>query len=297
MRINQFCYVFLLIPITLFYTSFSYAVEKVRWSVSPLLGIYQPVLSGLNGAEFMANIPGQGDIIIDEESSVSFDFELRNPLSDIRFGTEAGLELELAINEKDSILIGLSSWEGLTTSAVRTEMPFQGILNQVAFERSANISFTQYFLGWKHIFLSKPKNYNVYSRITMHELFDIDLKEDLVFSFDGGPGDSFKRVVVTESQATGILMLQYGLGIEYFVLDWFSFGFDAGFSFSLKKFRLGNARLKSDFQGGDNVNLSLPTILDNDQQLLYWSNESESYKKLLLSFDGWRALMRATFYF
>jgi len=273
------------------------ALEKPRWSVSPMLGIYQPVLSGLNGAEFAANIPGKGDIVIDEESSVSFDFELRNPLSDIRFGTESGVELELFINANDSMIFGISSWEGLTTSAVRTEMPFQGTINSIAFERSANVSFTQYYLGWKHTIFSKPNDYRVYSRVTMHELFDVDFKEDLIFSFDGGAGDSFKRIVVTESQATGVLMFQYGLGVEYFVLDWFSFGFDTGFSFSLKKSRLGNATLKSDFQGGDSVSLNLPTILDAEQKLLYLDSDGTSYKKLWLSFDGWRALMRATLYF
>jgi len=297
MRVNHYYLLLALYSVALFIPSKAYSVESIRWSVSPMLGIYQPVLSGLNGAEFAANIPGRGDIIIDEESSVSFDFELRNPLSDIRFGTESGVELELPINDKDSMIIGMSSWEGLTTSAVRTEMPFQGVMNQIAFERSANVSFTQYFLGWKHNIINKPNDYRVYSRLTMHELFDIDFKEDLVFAFDGGSGDSFKRVVVTESQATGILMFQYGLGIEYFVLDWFSFGFDAGFSFALKKNRLGNASLKSDFQGGDSVTLSLPTILDSEQKLLYLGSDGTSYKKLWLSFDGWRALMRATFYF
>ena len=157
------------------------AKEDFSWSATPMLGIHSPALTGLNGAEFDATLTGTGSIIIDASSSVDVPFKIINPLEDIRYGTESGLEFELGFWPHDALLFGLGSWEGITTSQVITEMPFQGIMSQAAFERSADISYTQYYLGWKHYLVDRPRRYKVYSRLTLHELFDVDFRACLRF--------------------------------------------------------------------------------------------------------------------
>lgn len=272
------------------------AEESLHWSVSPLLGVHSPSLSGLNGAEFDADLLGQGEIVIDAATSVSFDFEVYNPLAEIEFGTEAGVELELYLWSRDSIVFGLGVWEGMTTSAVNTELPFQGVLSQAAFERSANVSYMQYFFGWKHYYFESSKKYKLFSRITLHELFDVDYREQLVFAFSSGPADTFKRNIVMETQATGVLLPQFSAGVEWYLADWLSIGFDAGYMFDLRKSRLGHASIKNDLQGGDGLSLTLPAQLDNDLQLAYLT-ENGSYEKILLSFAGWHTLLRLSFHF
>lgn len=277
--------------------SVAYGQDTFSWSVSPMLGVYSPSLSGLNGDEFEATLTGTGSIVIDATTSADFPFKIINPLADIDYGSEAGVEFELGFWPRDALLFGISSWEGVTTSQVITEMPFQGVLSQAAFERSANISYMQYYLGWKHYILDRPRHYKVYSSLTLHELFDVDFREQLVFAFTSGPADTFNRNVVMESQATGIMMPMIGGGIDWYLNDWLSFGFNAGFAFDLKRSSLDHASIKTDLQSGDNISLQLPAQLNPKTLQLSYKTVNGSYRKVSLDFHGWRALFRITFHF
>ena len=274
-----------------------YAEGTFSWTVSPMLGVHSPALTGLNGAEFDATLTGTGDIVLDSSSALTVPLKIINPLEDIRYGTEAGLEFEFNFWPRDAFLFGLSSWEGVTTSQVNTEMPFQGVMSQAAFERSADISYTQYYLGWKHYFLDKPKRYKAYSRLTLHELFDVDFREQLVFGFTSGPADTFMRNIIMESQATGIMMPMIGGGMDWYLNDWLSIGFDAGYTFDIRKSVLSHASIKTDLQSGDNLTLELPAQLEPGTLEMMYKTSDGSYKKIHLSFAGWRALLHITFHF
>jgi len=267
-----------------------------KWSVSPLLGVYSPQMGDLYNKEFQAPLPGKGGIVVDEEASVDYNFTVENPLPRIRFATEAGIELQLEFNEKNRLLIGMGSWEGVSTSVIRTEMPFQGELSRLVYERSGRISTTQYFIGLRHDLINKGKR-RLYLRTTLNEIMDVDYKEDLTFAFTSGPAEGFKRVVDMQSQATGILMLQLGLGGEMFLRDWLSVGFDAGYMKGVAKSTLGNAASTDDFQSGDNLTLALPANVGPDGRLWYLGSTGTTYKKMYVDFDGWRALFRINFYF
>lgn len=278
--------------------------EPKRWSVSPLLGVHSPQMTLLNEGEFKAPLPGEGRIVFEETGdSVIFDFIIENSLPSIDYGTEAGVEFGLLLSERDSLLFGASVWEGASTSTVQTEIPFQGSLTPVGYERSANISYFQYFLGWRRVLMSKPDKFNFYSRLTLHEVFDVDYKEDLVFGFQGEGAQPFKRFIVMESQATGLFMVQFGLGGEYYLRDWFSLGMDLGYTVSARKFTLGNATLKTDVQSEDNLDFKTPVRVDEQGELQYlaeatsFNDEDVTYEALELGFDGWRALFRVNMYF
>lgn len=276
------------------------AAEK-RWSISPTIGVHSPRLTALNHGEFKAPMTGRGQLIFEgADVGESFDFIFENPLQEMKFGTEAGIEFGLALNERNTFFFGASVWESGSTASVRTELPFQGTLTPAGYERSARMSYFQYFLGWQRTLLSEARKFRLHSRVSLHEVFDVDYKEDLVFGFQSGEG-SFKRLIVMESQATGHFMMQLGLGGEYFLTNWLSVGADLGYTASLKKFKLGNATLTTDIQVEDNLNFRTPARLDENQRLTYLaevrSYDDVTYRDMELGFDGWRFAFRANLYF
>lgn len=273
-----------------------------KWSVSPILGIHSPKMTLLNKGEFRAPLPGRGRIIFqDSGENTDFDFMIDNRLPGINYGTEAGIEVRLALDRKNSLILGASGWEGVSTSAVQTEIPFQGSLTQAGYERSASISYFEYFVGLQRILLTRPKKYSIYGRVTFNEIMDIDYKENLVFGFQGDTGDTFKRIIEMNSQATGLLMFNFGLGGEYFLRDWISLGADLGYTVSMEDIRLGNATLKTDIQEEDNLNFRAPVQVGAGNKLTYLSEANSyddvAYRKLEFGFDGWRALFRVNMYF
>ncbi len=284
------------------------AAQKKRWSVSPMLGVEGPRLRLLNDGEFRAPLPGRGRLTLEGTGdNINFDFIVDNRLDPVDWGSTVGLEFQLLLSQRNSLLFGFSVWEGSSTSSVNAEIPFQGVLTPTIYKRTGKVSYFEYYVGWKRNLLVRPRKYNIYSRLSLRELFDVDYKEKFVFSFQGGPSESFKRVIVTESQATGILLLELGLGAEYFISDWVSIGGDAGYSLGFSKFELGDASKRDDLQANDNIQFKLPAILDNKGKLQYLSNaaafsddpsyEANNYRPLKLEFDGWRAFLRVNFYF
>lgn len=278
------------------------AERDLRWTVSPMLGIHNPSLKLLNTGEFKAPLPGRGRLIpAGVEEGVDFDFIIENPLPEMAPGTEAGLEVKFRIDDRNAFFFGVSVWESGSTSSMTTEIPFQGALTPVGYERDGRVSYFQYFIGWHRILNPANRRYQFYSRVALHETFDIDYREELVFGFEPPGADTFKRFIIMESQATGQIMLQLGLGGEYFFRDWFSLGADLGYTLSASKFKLGNAKLTSDIQPEDNLNFRTPVQLDAQQQLTYLAEarsfDDVTYRDMELEFNGWRALFRINLYF
>lgn len=276
--------------------------DERQWSISPMLGVHSPRLTLLNKGEFKAPLPGRGRLILEGlDEGVDFDFIIDNALPEMRPGTEAGIEVRLKVDQRNSLFFGASVWESGSTASLRTEIPFQGALTPAGFERSGRVSYFQYFLGWQRLVNPENRKFNFYTRVAIHEVFDIDYKEDLVFGFEPPGAETFKRFIIMESQATGLFMLQLGLGGEYFVRDWLSFGADLGYTLSARKFKLGNASLTTDIQPEDNLNFRTPVQLD-DQRRLRFLAEAESfddvtYRDMELDFNGWRGQFRINMHF
>lgn len=284
------------------------AEKAKRWSVAPVLGINSPQLKLLNQGEFKSPLPGQGRLTLPGTGdNIDFNFIIENDLEPIDWGTNAGVEFQLLLDAQYSLLLGFSVWEGGGKSTVSTEIPFQGRLTPTLYERSGDVSYFEYYVGLRRNFITRPRKFNLYGKLLLRELFDIDYKEEFVFAFQGGPNESFKRIIVIESQATGVLMLELALGAEYFIHDWISLGVDTGYSYGFSKFKLGDASRKDDIQANDNIRFKLPSILDADGKLKYLteaapfsddpSYEDSFYRPLELKFDGWRVLFKVNFYF
>ena len=133
-----------------------------------------------------APTPGLGRIILDAgEAGQDFEFIFTNALPEMKFGTEAGIELGtywmIAIPCSSAPVPGRVA---RVPPCVR-KFRFRS-LTPVGFERSARMSYFQYFLGWQRTLLSEAKKFKLHGRLAMHQVFDIDYKEDMVFGFDTG---------------------------------------------------------------------------------------------------------------
>ncbi len=275
--------------------------DTPRWSVSPVLGLFSPRLGLLNDGEFKAPLPGQGRIILpDTGVNIDFDFVVDNPLPSIRHGTDAGAEFAYRLDDASAVFIGMSTWEASSTSVVATELPFQGVLSTTLYERTGTIAYNQVYLGlrrrlWRHDRLS------IHGLLSLHELYNVDFKEDFVLAFRSGPAATFKRLIVTQSKATGGQLVRLGLEFDYRVYRHFSLGLDMGYFGGYRRFLLGNASLETDIQDQDNLSFRLPSIVGASGTLEYLAATNgftdNRYEPLKLDFSGWNLMFRATLSF
>jgi len=281
----------------------STAMAEVKWSVSPMLGIHSPDLGLINEKVLGATLPLTGELLFnDGDGPRQVKYDVDNPLPKIRYGSEAGIEFQMEIDQRNHFVIGLSSWEGVSTSLVRTTLPFQGKLVDTLYERRASISYLQYYLGWRRDLIKKHKKYSIYSRLMFNEVFDIDFRESFVFEFTdtAGDGTTFKRITKLGTQAAGHIMLQPSIGGELFMREWLSVGLDLGYAFGLNKFELGNAIASDDFQPQDTVSIRYPTgaLPDGSRKLGYLpDDEGGDYQKMELDMNGWHALFKINIYY
>lgn len=277
----------------------SYA-EETRLSVGTYLGFYRPALEDLVDHEFKAPIAGSADVVgIDGNTSSQILFP--NPLPRLGLGTNAGLEFLWKLNDKYDFIVGADTWEAFSRALAKGGFFLQGQFSEVISERTAKISYNEFYFGFKYNVIHSPKKYKAYYRLTLNEIFDIDYREDLIFLFTSGDAEGVKKSMILESQATGLLMLQPGFGVDYFVNEWLSFGVDASYMIGFKRVHLGNGNDKVDFLSTDNINIWLPQRLDPDTGNLQYLSQNpvneDDYTTIKLSFDGWKALVKMNIYF
>lgn len=278
-----------------------WALEGERnWGMSPYLGLYNPSLKLLNEGEFVAPYEGTATLvdIFGSNNNVTVPFVFRAPMPPLDPGALGGLEFQWRLNEKYSLLIGGSSWEASSSSTSQGFFPVQGAFESVLAQRKGDISFSEFYLGLRYNVIHKPKKHDFYIALSLHELFNVRYSEEFSALFLSGPPRSFRRSIVVDTSATGMLLLQGTGGGEWFINDWFSLGVEAGYCFGLKSLRLGNGHLTTDFNQNDNLFLEIP-IIENPttNNIQYKLASGGQYQDLRLNFDGWKALLKATIYF
>lgn len=268
-----------------------------------MLGIHSPDLGLINDKVLGARLPLSGELLFQDGAGPrQVRYDIDNPLPRITYGTEAGIEFRMEVDQRNHFVIGLSAWEGVSTARVKTTLPFQGRLTDTVYTRRASIGYLQYYLGWRRDLVKRHKRFTFYSRVLLNEVFDIDFRESFVFEFDDSlnPGETFKRITRLETQATGHLMIQPAIGGEFYMRDWLSFGMDLGYAFGLNKFELGTANASNDFQPQDTVSITYPTggVNDGSGKLGYLSDEDGGgYRKMELDLNGWHALFKINIYY
>lgn len=277
------------------------AAEGERnWGVSPYLGLFSPSLRLLNEGQFRSPYEGTADLIdqFGNNNNLTVPFIFRAPMPELAPGPMGGLEFQLRLNERHSLLIGGASWEASSSTNVPGLFPIQGAFESVMAQREGDISFTEFYLGWRYNALHKPKKHDFYFTLSLHDIFNVSYRENFSLLFLSGPPRSFRRSIVVDSSATGLLFLQGGGGGEWYINDWFSLGIEGGYGFGFKPLRLGNGHLTTDFSDNDNLFLQIPIIQNsNNNNMQYKVESGGQYRNLRLDFDGWKALVKATIYF
>ncbi len=266
-------------------------------SIGTYVGLHSPSLKVLNEGEFRSPITGFGTILDAQGQGSSQPFLFDNPLPKLGLSINSGMEFQWRMNSKNRLVFGVGVWESTSRASANGALPIQGEVSTVEADRLSTISYSELYFGIQRDFFVKPKRYKIYYRLTLHELFDIDYREDFVFNFTSGDLDGFKKIMVLQSQATGLLGLQFGSGVEYFLDDWLSVSLDAGYLMGFRKIELGDGRINTSFLSSDNITMLMPQRVGAGGRIEFVNPESFIYEKMKLSFDGWKVLFKMTLHF
>ncbi len=275
--------------------------EEKRFSVGVYFGLYKPDLRDLNYHEFKAPISGTADTIIGAGEAQTNIINFGNPLPEFSPGVNAGLELSWKLTDKYDFLIGGGTWEATSRALAEGDFFLQGQEATVVSERTAKLSYNEFYFGFRYNLIRSPKKFRGYYRFTLNEVFDVDYREDLIFLYTSGDAEGVKKSIILQSQATGLLMMQPGFGFDYFVNDLFSVGLEASYVLGFRRVTLRDGQDDVNFLPTDNLNLWLPQRVDpasGDLQYLSPNPvDDEDYSTIKLSFDGWKVLARISIYF
>lgn len=271
--------------------------EERRWGISPFLGVFQPSLKGLNKGLFKAPFEGTAQFIDADTANLDDDWILSLPLPSLEPSPHAGIEFQWRFNERNALLLGVGTWQSTSSIAGVTAMPIQGGLENISAQRKASLSFTEFFLGWRHELVHRPGRYRLYVTGTLHQMYDVDYREDLTAVFLSGDARTFRKTSVTMAQATGAVLLEGGAGGEWFLTDYLSVGMEAAWGFGLRRMDLVGAELTTDFLFTDNVVIQYPGQPGPDGRMKFKPEPGADYRDLKLDFSGWKAAIKATIYF
>ena len=170
---------------------------KDGWVFSPSAGVANPSLRDIYDFAFNAPISGSAQIEFDAVDDQAGEFALaplqsfyfENPLEEGGYRPEAGIEFRRLFGGRHDLILGVGAWEVGARSILPVVFPIQGNSeNDAIYERRGTFSYTQFYLGWRFNLGLRPRRFNLFTNFTLHELFDIDYKENHVFSFVFFPG-------------------------------------------------------------------------------------------------------------
>ena len=272
--------------------------EASEWSFSPYVGIHAPNLQQLNEGLFRAPFAGRADLLLIGDAPIQGTFQFKNSLPRMDYGPLAGVEFQWKMSDDVWFLIGGGSWEASSEAAASGVLPIQGVLSRASNNRRGKLSYNEFFMGWRHNVIRRPEKLNLYYRFSLHEIFDIDYREDWAFLFVDGPVESFRKNLVVLSQATGVLQLQLDFGAEIYLKKWLSVGFESGYTYGLRDFTLRDSSVQVDFLSTDGLFVDVPLRPNPDTlNMEYNSEDGSGYNPLTLSFNGWKALVRVNIYY
>ena len=274
-----------------------------QWSVGPIVGAHMPNLNDLNQGLFRSPLFGYGEFQVDgatqDAQTVTFHFEPTLP--EFKVATKAGFQVQWQPNPRHALVLGLATSETTTSTRFNGELPVQQQMAVFEGERRGKLSYTEYTVGWRFNIVDKGA-LRLYSRLTAHEMFDIDYREDFVFNFQGGELDGVRRIMVLQAQTAALFTAGATLGGEWRFNDWFSLALEGGYLLGASHPTMKDATIRTDVTATDRLNFEgqpfgalpdgtlgyLPAGTTRDE----YRNGRADYQRLNLSFDGWQALIR-----
>jgi len=284
----------------LFATSIAAQEQEYDWGISPYIGMYQPKLGKLNNGAFLAPFLGQAEFVDPTSQNTTNSFNYQSPLPPLSPGTLAGLQAQWRINNKHALILGVGTWEATSTVASFGNLPIEGNLERTEMQRKADISFSEFYLGWRYNLHDQPGKYRLYFTGTLHQVFDIDYREDWTNVFVSGDVRTFRKTSITAAQAVGLALLEGSVGGEWFFTDWLSLGIEGGYRYGLTQIELTDGELKTDILATDNISVQYPERIGADGRIDYNARPGNGvfgYDDLKLDFNGWQTVIKATLYF
>lgn len=298
---NRVIIPFLVLSILLWSTQTYARLQDKGWIFTPTVGMSGPQLESLNSGLFLTPLVGQAEITTDLPEDVegasaypSERFTFHNPLASVNFWWEAGIEARRNFGRKNDFYVGVSTWEVNSSASINVKFPLQGAVgNDADYTRRASFSYTQYFVGLRRYMFERSNRFNLYFNFSVHDLFDIDYKDKHVFNYTSGPPAGFRRIMIFETQATGLLLLQFGAGGEIRLADRFSIGFEGSYALGVKDATLKGVSVKEDFNDGDRLTtFPNPIEMGEGGFVSYLSQDGINRQDAGFRLDGWRAQIK-----
>lgn len=213
--------------------------QESRLSVAYTMGVYQPSLKTLN------KILGDPHLAILEDPNYLLPrnrllpVEVRNIVSpEITGKTNYGLEVQWEATDKLSLVATLSLWQGESTAQDTITTFLRQDLPPVSAPRTAtyNLTVNQIWLGWKYNLFHDPDKGRFFINVGLLGVSRADLMMDSLVQVNS-PELSFASVSSTEAEGVAFTS-RIGIGGEYFITSWLSFGVNANYVIA------SNAKLK-----------------------------------------------------
>lgn len=226
---NRWFYILVIALIFILPPHFSFAQES-RLSIAYTTGVYHPSLKTLN------KILGDPHLAILQDPNYLLPrnrllpAEVRNIVAPELTGkTNYGAEVQWEASHKFSLVATLSLWqgesiaEGVITTFLRQDLP------PVSAPRTAtyNLSITQIWLGWKYNLYQDPDRGRFFINVGLIGISIANLMMDSVVRVNS-PDLNFASVSSTEAEGVAFTS-RVGIGGEYFITSWLSFGVNANY--------------------------------------------------------------------
>lgn len=310
--------------------SLAFAVEdgEPYWGFSLVLGGHLPQLSALDNGLFQSNLLGDATVLIregtltttgdsqvvDTNKTEIIPFVYSNRIEPVKVGAYGAFEFAWHATPRNALIFGFGSWEKTSLNVTTGNLPIQQyyVNNVVDSERRGRISYTEYTFGWRHDFRPDDK-LKVYSRFSLHEVFDVDYREDYVFRFASTPIKDLlgvRRDLVVTAQTASVFMAQFGGGAEWMLTDWLSLGAEGGYLLGDRDFQLKQVKYLNDLATNDQADITgLPGVALANGSLGYLDPNAtpvdtrdattrlNNYHPIRLRFEGFRFALRLTMYF
>jgi len=278
------------------YSSLVFAApEDEHWTASIQIGAHSADLQSFRNL-YQAPTKGEGTIenVDDEGNNVNEGFTISSPLSGSSVGAKTTLAFLWNANERHSIIFGLGSWEATAFGVSTVNIPIQGRLRELFYERRAKFSYTEFSTGWRYKFMELGK-FDFYSRLAFHEIFDLDFRDDTIFTFFDDNGDvSFRRIIVMEAQTGALLMGEAGIGVEWRLSKWFGLSVEGAYLRAERRVQLKDMDTKG-IGTIESIQDGLPYGIRSDRTLGYLANPDaedidDKYKPVNIDMSGMQVL-------
>lgn len=308
--------------------SFAASDDEPYWGFSLVFGGHLPQLSAIDDGLFQSDLIGDATVlireggnttsgdsqVIDTNKSEIIPFIYSNRIQPVKVGAYGAFEFAWHATPENALIFGLGSWEKTSLNVTQGNLPLQQyyVRNIVDSERRGRISYTEYTFGWRHDFRTEGK-LKLYSRLSLHELFDVDYREDYVFRFAFTPIPDLqgvRRDLVVQAQTASVFMAQLGGGAEWMLADWLSLGLEGGYMLGDRDFELKDVKYTNDLADNDQADITgLPAVKLGNGTLGYLSPTAtpeslrdattrlNNYRPIRLRFEGFRFALRLTMYF